>query len=163
MDEKEFRRELGAELRGYREALGWTRGQLIDRMSRPISIRALESYEGGQREVTAYRLVQLSCALGVDPVMPIYAVTERLGLADPNDIRVDLRAVLRDTSADLLPLRGWAMVQLRGLPADATAVVHLAPTAVSPLAALCDLPVETLTCRLVDLASSPHRPMRGRL
>lgn len=163
MDENEFRRELGAELRGYRQARGWTRGQAVDEMSRPISVRALESYEGGERVVSAYRLVQLCRTLGVDPVMPIYAVMERLGLAEPNDLRVDLRAVLRDTSAELLPLRGWAMVQLRGLPPDAVAVVYLAPTAVQPLAALCDLPVETLTRRLVDLEPPPHRHMGGQL
>lgn len=139
MDPAEFRRTLGAELRRLRLARGLTRPQLVDEASNPISVRALQSYEAGQRELTAFNLLELCRALRCDLTTLIARVTARLGAADPGHLRLDLRVVLRDDTSDLLPLRRWVHVQLAARADDDVAIVDLSPDAVRTMAALCGL------------------------
>src|SRR5690349_10328107 len=66
LSDKLFSRMLGEELRCAREALGWSRLQLVARLPSGIGERTLLSYEHGTRHLTALRLVELCYALGVD-------------------------------------------------------------------------------------------------
>lgn len=139
MDPEKFRRALGDELRRLRTAKSWTRPDLVDEASNPISVRALQSYEAGERELTAFNLMKLCRALHCDLATLFARVSAQLGVAAPGHLRLDLRAVLQDDTSDLLPLRRWARVQLDALADDDPAVVDLSPDAIRPMSTLCGL------------------------
>lgn len=65
--DEEISRAIGVELRLSREALGWSRDRMVARLPSGLVSRTLQSYESGQRNLTALRLVELCRALGVDP------------------------------------------------------------------------------------------------
>lgn len=156
-DETRFRRALGRQLRACRQVHGWTRREMVARMSRPVSLRALESYESGSREPSVYRYWSLCGVLGVDPQVPIRAAVTQLGVADPAAVCTDLRAIVTDRSEDLIPLRAWARLQLCTLPAEGAGIAYLSPAAVPPLAALCGLRAEVLVRRIRMLSASDEQ------
>jgi len=57
--EKAISRALGEELRREREALGWSRAQLVARLPSGIGDRTLLSYEHGTRHSTALWLIEI--------------------------------------------------------------------------------------------------------
>jgi transcriptional regulator with XRE-family HTH domain len=63
--DKAFARISGQEIRRAREARGWSRVQLVERLPSGIGDRTLLSYEQGLRQLSVIRFVEISRALGV--------------------------------------------------------------------------------------------------
>jgi hypothetical protein len=60
-------RAIGVELRLARESLGWSRERMASALPSGLVSRTIQSYEYGQRNLTALRLIELCRALDVDP------------------------------------------------------------------------------------------------
>jgi transcriptional regulator with XRE-family HTH domain len=119
-------RALGEELRRVRESIGWTRDELVGRMTSMIQPRTVASYEHGSRQCTVVRLVEICHALRI-------SAPELLGIAlqraeiDLNNIslQVDLHALTRDNRDELTQLRAWAKRRLASNPDSRVAVLKL--------------------------------------
>jgi transcriptional regulator with XRE-family HTH domain len=106
---------LGKEIRRVREHLGWTRGTVVNRMSRTISVQTLANYEYGIRPCTVEMLVAICQAMGVSAADVVGLALQRAEIELPG-VHVDLRAVVRDNQAELRQLRRWARNRLADDP-----------------------------------------------
>jgi transcriptional regulator with XRE-family HTH domain len=118
MTAEAFNRALGEELKRARECRGWSRAELVDRMSSSISAQALATYEQGTRQCTVARFVEICQALGVAAPEVIGLALQRLeaDLEVIGGVRVDLHAVTRDRRPELRSLRRWARLRLQTDP-----------------------------------------------
>lgn len=130
--EKTLSRAIGGELRRAREATGWSRGQLVARLSSGIGDRTLLSYEHGTRHLTVIRFLELSRALGVAaPTLLTNALQQaRLDLANLV-LRVALKPLIRDEKINFRPMRQWAKNKLAKCP---DGIAEISPSSVRELA-----------------------------
>jgi transcriptional regulator with XRE-family HTH domain len=149
LDVATYQRVLGDEIRRLRKQRGWTRKDLNDRLQSDISLQTLATYELGTRQVSVVRLVEICRALEELPHELLARVHERVFTDTPvGRIRVDLRKVVRDRQAELLPLRRWATGRLAEEPGPHGAEVHLDIAALERMAELCHLETLDLISRL---------------
>ena len=138
MDDKDevtdraFARILGQEIRRAREAKGWTRAQLVERLPSGIGDRTLLSYEHGIRQLTVVRFLEISKVLGVAAHELLRRASEKALDLSAFSLRVNLRAVLRDKQTEFEPVRLWATNRLKSNP---TTEVLLTPTTLGEIAA----------------------------
>ncbi|WP_307860543.1 helix-turn-helix domain-containing protein [Actinokineospora baliensis] len=132
-------RAIGHELRTAREALGWTRAQLVSQLDREVHSQTIATYELGIRQCTLGRFVAICDALGIPAPQVLTNAMRRAGV-EPHLLAcaVDLRLLVRDRSPDLEPLRRWAQHRLDA-GVDEDGIVHLEPTLVAELAVFCGL------------------------
>ncbi|MFL6127245.1 helix-turn-helix domain-containing protein [Actinophytocola sp.] len=132
LTERAISRALGEELRRTREARGWSRAQLVGMLPSGIGDRTLLSYEHGTRHLTVLRLIELCNALGVaaDTVVAHALQRARIHLENQN-LRIDLRVMLRDSSDKFRPMAQWARNKLNETP---DGIAELAPAAARELA-----------------------------
>lgn len=136
--EQEISRALGVELRQEREAVGWSRGQLVARLPSKIGDRTLLSYEHGTRTMTIVRFIEICSALSVDSATVHRRALQRARINLENaTLEVDLRFLLNDGSATYRPLQQWARNSLNEHP---DGIVEIAPVVIRHLALLvgCD-------------------------
>lgn len=130
--EKVISRAIGEELRREREALGWSRAQLVALMPSGIGDRTLLSYEHGTRHLTMLRFIEVCHALGVDSAMVHRRALQRARVnLETITLEVDLRFLLNDNSATYRPIQQWARNSLNEHP---DGVVDIAPEVVKNLA-----------------------------
>lgn len=147
IDVVSYQRVLGDEIRRLRKKRGWTRKELNDRLQSDISLQTLATYELGTRQISVIRLVELCVALGELPHELIARVHERVFAGEESGrLRIDLRAVVRDTQVELLPLRRWALGRLN--EQDSASEVSLDIAALERMAELCGIELVDLITRL---------------
>ena len=152
IDAEEYQRVLGDELRKLRRSRGWTRKELNQHLQSEISLQTLATYELGTRQCSVVRLVELCVAMGELPQDLLAKVHRRVFVDEPGRVRVDLRKVVADSSADLLPLRRWAEDRLRRA-GEHSGEVALDLPALERMAELCRLSTVDLIGRLRRYAS----------
>jgi transcriptional regulator with XRE-family HTH domain len=109
----EIARAVGEELRRARDVVGWTRSELVARLSFDIHIKTLAGYERGAIQCTVKRFVEICQTLGVAaPDVLSWAMQRAKVDLQTIGLQVDLRAVVNDKQAKLLPLRRWARKRL---------------------------------------------------
>lgn len=125
-------RAIGEELRRAREALGWSKQELVARLPSGIVVRTLESYEQGTRHFTALRFIEICRALKKDPPTLLRRALQQVR-ADIEILilRVDLRALLGDRNDAFRPLVVWARNMLNACPGG---VAEIEPLVVQHLA-----------------------------
>lgn len=159
---KAISRALGDELRRARDAIGWTRGQLVGRLPSGIGDRTLLSYEHGIRHLTVLRLVEVCRVLEVGAPQVLGLALQRARVVLENlTLWVDLRALLADNTAKFPLILTWAH---RALVQHPVGVVEVAPAAVETLAMMIGCSRGDLTAYLVrfvpDLDQIPDKEMR---
>lgn len=129
---KAISRAIGEELRRAREAVGWSRRQLVARLPSGIGDRTVLSYEHGTRHLTVIRLLELCRVLGVlGPTLLTNALQRaRLDLANLM-LRVNLKELLKDENVKFRPLAQWAKNKLNKCP---DGIAELLPSSVEELA-----------------------------
>jgi transcriptional regulator with XRE-family HTH domain len=153
IDVVSYQRVLGDEIRRLRKQRGWTRKELNDRLQSDISLQTLATYELGTRQISVIRLVELCLALGEQPHELLARVHERVFAGEESGrLRVDLRAVVRDTQPELLPLRRWALGRLND--PDSASEVNLDISALERMAELCGIELVDLIARLRGLGGA---------
>lgn len=125
-------RAVGEELRRAREALGWSRLQLVARLPSGIGERTLLSYEHGTRHLTVLRFIELCRALGFAAPTMLNQAMQRARIHLQNLVlQVDLRHLLNDRSDKFRPMHQWARNKLNESPGG---IVELPPSSVRELA-----------------------------
>ena len=142
-----FAKFLGREVRRAREARGWTRGQLVERMPSGIGDRTLLSYEHGIRFIAVVRLVEICRALGV-------AASEILRRAEvaaeslvQHTLVVNLRAVQADGRDGYAAVADWARRRAGG-----SGTVRLEPATVREMAAMLGFEHRVLAAYLAEFS-----------
>jgi transcriptional regulator with XRE-family HTH domain len=107
---------IGDALRRARVSVGWSRAELVSRLPSQIHSQTLAAYERGVRQCTIERFVEICLAIGVSAPSVLGGALQRAEI-DLTTIQIDLRAVLNDNNAELLPLRRWARKRLEDEPA----------------------------------------------
>lgn len=122
VSDRTFTRALGEELRRVREYVGWSQSELVGRMPSELHVKTLATYEQGVRQCTVVRLLEICRTLGVSApdvlaraMLHMEVDLQRAGL------QVDLRAMARDSRAELRPLRRWARNRLANNPVSGIA------------------------------------------
>jgi transcriptional regulator with XRE-family HTH domain len=130
---------LGRELRRRRAELGWTRKDLLRRLSGDISVQTLATYELGTRGISVLRLVAICEVLGTT-AQELLASTEcSIRPLRAGQVNVDLHVLAGDTRPELVPAQRWAANRLRTLTEGEPGVATLDRPAVEQLARLCGL------------------------
>lgn len=130
--DKAISRAIGEELRRTREARGWSRLQLVERLPSGIGERSLLSYEHGTRHLTALRLIEVCNALGDDAPTLLARALQRARIHIENmPLKIDLSALLQDGSGTFKPLVQWAHNALNENPSG---IVDVEPVVVWNLA-----------------------------
>jgi transcriptional regulator with XRE-family HTH domain len=141
--DKAISRTIGEELRRAREALGWSRVQLVAQLPSGIGDRTLLSYEHGTRHLTVLRFIEICRELGVAPSTLLNQALQRARIHLSNLVlRIDLRFMLNDRSDKFRPMHQWARNKLNENP---DGVVELLPSSVRELATF-------VGCRYEELA-----------
>jgi transcriptional regulator with XRE-family HTH domain len=110
---------LGEELKRARDMVGLSRAELVNRTRSEINARTYATYEHGTRLCTVARFVEICDALGVSAPETLELALQRAKVhLRTIGLQVDLRALSRDKSAELTPLRGWAKNRLEAYPED---------------------------------------------
>lgn len=148
--DRAFARILGQEIRRAREARGWTRAQLVERLPSGIGDRTLLSYEHGIRFLTVVRFVEICRALGVAASEILHKAMEKARDLRAFSLRVNLRAVLRDKQDEFEPVRLWARNRLEDNP---NTEVLLAPSTVREMAAVLGFSHGTLAAYLAEFTT----------
>lgn len=142
LSDKVVSRAVGEELRRAREALGWSRGQLVARLPSGIGERTLLSYEHGTRHFTVLRLVEIARALGVDgPTLLTRGLQRARVYLEAMTLHVDLRQLLCDNNNVFRPMVQWARNTLNEHPEG---VVEVEPAVVRNLALFVGCPSQDL-------------------
>lgn len=138
VSDKAISRAVGEELRRAREAQGWSRAFLVAQLPSGIGDRTLLSYEHGARHLTMLRFIELCQALGVGAPSLLGSALQRAQVyLDNLAVRVDLRALLADNTAEFRSLTMWAHNKLIQCPGG---VAEIAPVAVQELATMIGCP-----------------------
>jgi transcriptional regulator with XRE-family HTH domain len=141
---KTVSRAFGAELRQARELQGWSRVQVVQYMPSGIGDRTLLSYEHGTRLISAVRLIEVCRVLGADPPSLVREALQRARVSLTNlNLRIDLRAVVKDPSEKYRPMRQWAINCLNDHPSG---VIEVEPVAIRHLASF-------VGCQYLELAN----------
>lgn len=133
---KAFGRILGQEIRRAREAKGWTRLQLVEHLPSGIADRTLLSYEQGIRQLTVLRLVEICRALDVAASDLLDRALVKYGDLRGFALKVNLRAILRNTHDEFEPVRRWAAARLEDAPDAPDTPVLLNPDTVREMAVI---------------------------
>jgi transcriptional regulator with XRE-family HTH domain len=157
--DKAISRAIGEELRRARDAIGWTRAQLVARLPSGIGDRTLLSYEHGARHLTVLRLIELCRVLQVGAPHLLGLALQRARVVLENlTLWVDLRALLADNTAKFSLMLTWAH---RTLVQHPDGVVEVVPAVVETLATMIGCPRADLTAYLVrfvpDLDQIPDK------
>ena len=153
LDTATYQRVLGDELRRLRKQRGWTRRDLNRRLQSDISLQTLATYELGTRQCSVVRLVEICLALDEVPHELLARVHQRVFSESPvGRIRIDLRKIVRDEQAALLPLRRWAKGRLAENNGHQPAEVSLDIAALERMAELCRMETVELIARLRQIA-----------
>ncbi len=132
LSDKMISRALGEELRRTREARGWSRTQLVERLPSGIGERTLLAYEHATRHFTTLRLIEIARALGVDAPTLLAQALQRARIHLANlPLKVDLHVLLLDGSGTFRPLNQWARNTLNECP---DGIVEVEPVVVRNLA-----------------------------
>lgn len=109
--------QTGQELRRARDTNGWTRKELAGRLPFPIHIQTLAGYEHNTVQCTVNRFIKLCKSMGV-PAPDVLAWAMQRGRVNLEliGVQVDLHAIIKDKTPELLPLRRWARKRLAGDP-----------------------------------------------
>jgi transcriptional regulator with XRE-family HTH domain len=132
LSDKVISRAIGEELRRAREAHGWSRLQLVERLPSGIGDRTLLSYEHGLRHPTVLRLIEIGHALEVAAPTLLARGLQRARIHVENlPLAVDLNALLHDENTAFRPMVQWARNTLNEHPngvveIEAPVVRHLA-------------------------------------
>lgn len=129
-------RAIGSELRRVRDHLGFTRGQVVARMASDISVQTLANYEYGVRPCTISRLVEICQALEVATDVLVSLALQR-GDVEPDQITLDLRALIDDQDEGYQPLRHWALNRLKN--DDEAGIARVKRELLKEMAALLDV------------------------
>jgi transcriptional regulator with XRE-family HTH domain len=140
-----FPKALGTELRRHRTERGWSRRDLLRRLSSDVSVQTLATYELGTRAISVLRLVELCEALGTTAHELLANADGTIRPPQTGLIRIDLRTLAETTRHELAPARRWAASRLSQLGDDESPVTTLDRAAVEQLARLCDLTPIALT------------------
>lgn len=125
-------RAIGEELRRTREAIGWSRAQLVAQLPSGIGDRTLLSYEHGTRHLAVLRFIELCHVLGVTAPTLLNQALQRAHIHLQNiALRIDLRFLLNDRGDKFRPMHQWARNKLNENP---DGVVELPPPSVRELA-----------------------------
>jgi transcriptional regulator with XRE-family HTH domain len=144
-------RVLGDELRHARKQRGWVRKDVQARLGSDMSLQTLATYELGTRGIGVVRFVDICAVLEVYPPELLARALQRITDSRPVDgLHINLRAVVRQASAELLPLKRWAQAQLASHTAPSTSA-RLSWPALEQLAELCDLYPADLVAALRSL------------
>lgn len=141
----EYQRVLGEELRKLRKSRGWTRKELNQRLQSEISLQTLATYELGTRQCSVARLVELCLAMDELPQDLLAKVHKRVFTEEPGQIRLNLQEISKDSRPELGPLRRWAQGRLATSPDPQ---VQLDVSAVEHMAQLCGLSTPELLAKL---------------
>jgi transcriptional regulator with XRE-family HTH domain len=142
--DKVISRALGEELRRAREALGWSRLELVARLPSGIGDRTLLSYEHGTRNLTMIRFIEICRAMGVDSATLHSRALQRARIhVETMNLHVDLYELLRDTNDKFRPMVQWARNTLNEHP---DGLVEVQPGVVRNLARFAG-------CSYLDLAN----------
>lgn len=153
VSEKVLSRVVGEELRRAREACGWSRGYLVARLPSGIGDRTLLSYEHGTRHLTVLRFIELCRAMGVSAPQLLGSGLQRARVhLDNLALRVDLRALLADDTAEFRQMTVWAHNKLIEYPAG---VVEIVPAGVRELAAFMGLCTRDLAAYFARFTPEP--------
>lgn len=125
-------KSVGKEIRNVREHLGWTRGAVVDRMSRTISVQTLANYEYGIRPCTVEMLVSICQALNVSAADVLGLALQRADI-ELTAVQVDLQAIVKDTQPDLRQLRRWARNRLKDEP-NGSGIAHIERAVIEEMA-----------------------------
>jgi transcriptional regulator with XRE-family HTH domain len=126
-------RALGEELRSAREARGWSRQLLADRLPSGIGHRTILSYEHGSRHLTAVRFIEICGVLGFDPATLMRRALQRARINLENlTIRINLHALLVDENVLYRPMMQWARNTLNE---NSDGITEVEPVVVKHLAA----------------------------
>lgn len=148
--DKAISRAIGDELRGTREVKGWSRLQLVSRLSSGIGDRTLLSYEHGTRHLTVLRLLELCRALGVPAPTLLTQALQRARIELANLVlQVDLQALINDKSDKFRPMDQWARNKLNKYP---DGIVELVPSSIEELADFVGYPYQDLAKYLARFA-----------
>lgn len=152
-------KKLGLEIRHVRESMGWSRGYMCSMLPCRIGDRTLLSYEQGTRQLTVNRLVEICAVLGREPdeIMGAAVQKARIHLENLN-MKIDLRAVLRDNNPTYRPMVQWARNCLNKTPSGIT---ELTPAAVRALADLSGFAEKRLANYLAEFRPSNCKPKKG--
>ncbi len=144
---QELARALGEELRRLRRDHGWTRKDMIDRLSVDISLQTLASYEWGIRRMSVERLDQIAHALHSTAGEVLTRASARM-LDDSTVAKVDLAQLAQLRVAELEPLHRWACAQLTHRTGNEPSTMTLSASALDALAAVCHMTTTELIRRL---------------
>jgi transcriptional regulator with XRE-family HTH domain len=147
IDNAEYQRVLGEELRKLRKNRGWTRKELNQHLTSQISLQTLATYELGTRQCSVVRLVELCLAMDELPQDLLAKVHKRLFTEKPGHIRLDLVQMSGDARPELGPLRRWAKGRL-ATSSENGGEIYLDPAAIEHMAELCGLSATELKLRL---------------
>lgn len=142
-----YTRILGDEIRRRRQAVGWTRLQLLDHLPVDISLQTLATYELGTRRLAADRLDEIARALGTHAHLILADVDERAYIK-PGGYRINLGDLANTRRLDLSPARRWAAIQAELVGGTE---LELTTHALDALAGLCNLDRASLLDALDEL------------
>jgi transcriptional regulator with XRE-family HTH domain len=154
-EDRVFTRKLGSRIREAREARGWTRLELCQRLPSGIGDRTLLSYEHGVRQLSVVRIVEICKALGNDPGALLNLAVRDTDNYHTAPMPIDLPALIGDTTEDYPAVHAWAKSRLEDAFGE-TGVVVVAPAVVETLARVTGCPHRTLAAYLTNfLARDP--------
>ncbi|WP_409497345.1 helix-turn-helix domain-containing protein [Amycolatopsis sp. cmx-11-12] len=139
---------FGKLLRSTRQARDLSISAVASRMSPPVSMQAISSYEHGERTCSLLRFYELCEALDASPTEFLSAMPYRKDV--PNAVELDLRAVVHDRQPRLTPLRRWAAVHLSE-SRSRKVTIWLSPPAIQLIAELCGMDVRTFVAHVQQL------------
>lgn len=145
-----FARLLGREMRLAREARGWTRARLVERLPSGIGDRTLLSYEHGVRFMTVVRFFEICRVLEVRASAILDRAIEKTGSLPGYSFKVNLRAILRDHQEGFESVRVWAAARLEE---TSNPELTVASTTVREMSAVLGVAHSELAAYLVAFAS----------
>jgi transcriptional regulator with XRE-family HTH domain len=148
--DRAYARILGQEIRRAREARGWTRVDLADRLPSGIGDRTLLSYEHGVRHLTVVRFVEISRALGIAAHEILQRASEKARDLTAYSLRVNLHALARDERDGYEKVRSWAKTRVEKVPAG---ILLLNPFTVREIAYFLGFTHGALTAYLAEFTT----------
>lgn len=147
---------IGIELRQARESRGWSRRDLVAKVSEEIHPQTLAMYERGDRQCTVGRLAELCSILGISTSATVGRALQRAEITlQTEGLDVDLHAIIKDKQPELLPLRRWARKRLEDMPGN-EGIAHLAWAGSQEMATLFGIDHTTFVRQLITFV--PQAP-----
>ena len=147
-------RAIGEELRRARESVGLTRAQLVAKMESEIHPQTLATYERGVRQCTVGRLVEICQTMEISAPLLLTWAMQRAEIDLPTiGLQIDLRAVIKDKRAELIPLRKWARGRLTDDPESE--IAQLDWPAVQEMASMYEIDRSEFVSYLISFTPRP--------